>query len=331
MVCSICVPTGPKDAPVCRTCGRALAVLPTPLAVPPVAPTLLLDPLPSPSPAGWESRTPRWMQQGLGRWRADGQPRMLAFLRQAQAERTGLLAGGVVLLVCLAVTVVGWTPLSWPPIWINQIVTVVTPGSCSGLFARGSLFTLCAGTLGIISMSGSFIALGLLLFFRQQLTQLVQRLMARMPQEVGFLAAPVIATLVFTMTWAGNAFHFPNRNGIVSDGLFPSVVGLLTYITIRYGPGLMERLAALMVRRDQLSPKVRLGLVIAIMWLISILLEGKVRFPVRDQLLVIIGVIVGYLALAPSKGNLGAGLQEALRGIPQAGVRAAGRKEGAKI
>jgi hypothetical protein len=238
-------------------------------------------------------------------------PRAVAFLGRSDAERTGLQAAAVVLGVTLAVTLIGWVPLGWLPLTINQFASKLSPRTC-GPESRWFIFGPCSALLAIYSLIGSAAVMGILYVYRKALTRALGRLLAKLPGEAEFLSAPVLATVIFTLGWSGVAFHFFDRPGIVIDGLFPPVVGLLTYATTRYDPYVQRSLGPLLAVRDRWSLKVRLGASIAISFVLSLCFTPRLEPPVRDQVLVIIAMIAGYLLLTPPKVGPAAGVRAAL-------------------
>lgn len=305
MKCPTCQQEHPDDARFCTTCGWALR-----------SPALLAsgtpDPLPAPVPP--PAAVPR---PGSRDPAGDLYSRVLEFLAKSTAEPTGLQAAAVVLGVCLVVTLVGWAPLSWPPNLVNQFVAALSPRSC-GPVAQGLLFGSCSAVLAVYAHVGSLAVMALLYVFRKGLTKGVSRLLGLLPSQAAFLSGPVLATVLFTMGWAGVAFHFFSRPGIVRDGLFPPVVGLLTYAIARYDPDVQHLLNPLWATRDRWSVKVRLGATFAVSAVTSLYLTDRVAAPVRDQAVVILSMIAGYLLMAPRHTDLASGLRQAL-GVNEGG------------
>ena len=107
-----------------------------------------------------EETAVRWWRQAGEYW-AVVSPHIVLFLGRARAEPTGLLAGAVVLGVCLLVTLIGWAPLSVPAYAINGFVGSFALSGCGG--TSGILLGFCSTALSVVSMTGP-IVVGALLF-----------------------------------------------------------------------------------------------------------------------------------------------------------------------
>jgi hypothetical protein len=226
-------------------------------------------------------------------------------LVRADSDRSGLLGAVAVLAAAVITTLIAWYPLSFPVRLINQFAAAIVPNSCPGV-PGGFLNGLCAGAMGLLTMFGSVVALVLVFVFRKTLRRLLSRLARQLPDEAQFLVKPLIATVVFTMAWAGNAFHFFGRPGLVPDGLFPAVVGLMSYALLRWGPAVQRQLAGLGEMRGRLSTGMRLLVTLGITWLLSLLLTQAFHAPTRDQLVVVFGMVIAYVLLAPLKAEVSA-------------------------
>lgn len=243
------------------------------------------------------------------RWRVV-RPRVIEFLGRSAAERTGLQAGGIVLVVCLGLTVIGWVPLSWPARIVNTLVGGFALSSCDGFAAI--LVGVCNAALAFVTLTGSLVVLAILFVFRLPLASLLQRQLANLPSEAAFLAAPVITTVLFTLGWSGVAFHFFARPGLVPDGIFPAFVGLMTFAIARYGSAIQDALAPYFEARERLQFRVRLGLASLLTIFLAIILTPMLTAPVRDQIVVILAIASAFLLLAPTRGDVSTALSEAL-------------------
>lgn len=215
-------------------------------------------------------------------------------------EPTGLAGAAIVTILAYAVTRLSWTPLSWPASLINQFVATVTPSSCSFMGPENIVSDNACGTvLAALTLTGAVVAsLGVLLI-RLPIRRVLTALFSEVPDGLRFLGVPLLATVLFTVGWAGVQYHFPERPGIVADGSFPAVVGLLTYAFARYGPLAQEYGSDAFAWRDGLAVRRRLGVVLLTPVVFSLAATPLLHTPVRDQATVMVAMTIGYLLMAP--------------------------------
>ena len=215
-------------------------------------------------------------------------------------EPTGLAGAAIVAVLAYVVTRLFWTPLSWPASLVNQFVAVATPSSCSFMGPENILSDNACGTiLAALTLIGAIVAsLGVLLV-RLPIRRVLTALFSDLPDGLRFLGVPLLATVLFTVGWAGVQYHFPERPGIVADGSFPAVVGLLTYAFARYGPLAQEYGSAAFAWRDGLATRQRLGVVLLTPVVFSLAATPLLHTPVRDQATVMVAMTIGYLLMAP--------------------------------
>lgn len=235
-----------------------------------------------------------------------------AFLRRAHEERFGWMEGLVTLVAVAAVNAAAWWPLQYPPRWIGELVGIFAPTSCAQYGGVAWKYAVCGWGLAAFALSGTFIVAGLVFAFRRTLRRALFRVAKLLPPESRFLWAPVVATLVFTMVWASIPFHGFTRPGLVWDGFFPTVVGILTWALLRYRRTVFRRMPRLMAMRDRLPEVAKyalaFGLVIAASWAITEWLTPLPIFekrwwelypPARDQLLAVFSLLVTFALWAP--------------------------------
>lgn len=265
------------------------------------------SPAPGPPPARAGGAGPRALDQAKGAWRRLA-PRLRALLVRCHEPGAGWLATAVVLAAALVVTLVAWWPLRWLPVLISRVISGLGPHSCGSL--RGLGLELCGAVVAVISMSGSIASLAALWLVRLPLSRVLRRTLTLLPPEARFLGAPVFTTVIFTLGWAGIGFHFFTRPGILPDGLFPAVVGLMAYLMARYEAQLRRLPVTPWAGRERLSRRARLGLAVLVPALSAMLLTPITRAPVRDQLVVLLTLLSTYVLLAPGTGELLAGLRQ---------------------
>lgn len=236
----------------------------------------------------------------------------LAFFRRASEEKTGWMAGLIVLAACVIVNVAFWWPLQFPPRWIGSAVGIFAPTSCAQ-YATGSWkYDLCGWGLAAFALSGTFVIAGLLFAFRAAIRRAIHRVVKALPPEMAFLWPPALATLFVTMAWASIPFHAFTRKGLVWDGFFPTLVGILTWALLRYRRPAFRIVPRLLARRDRLPEWVKyalaFGLVGLAAWAVTKWLTPppflpakwyEMNPPARDQLLALVSLLVTFLLWAP--------------------------------
>lgn len=239
--------------------------------------------------------------------------RVRAFLAKAQAEPSGLLGAGVALAISAIVSLAGWIPLSWP----SQVVSGVLPDlRCTG-FVPGSIPMYgCSAVVGALAVAGSVVIIVALFVLRRPIAVALRPLAARLPAEAGFLVAPAAGTLAFVVAWSGAHYQTADQSGLVPQMIFPCVVGLFLYSIQRWGDGLRRALGPLLNIRDRYAIGYRVLLAFAIPLIVSLAITAEARVSqtaLKEQIVAIIALASGFVALVPRTGPLLAGIEGTLR------------------
>lgn len=233
----------------------------------------------------------------------------MSYLDSAAEDRSGLRATVAVVVASATVAVVGWVPLGFPA---GLITGLIPTGDCFGV-GDGAGMYLCSARVAALTIAGPLAVLAIVFLLRDRIADIVKRNVARVPDAARFLVGPAIATALFTLTWADlhpAAFEW----GLVPQILFPAVIGLFAWVTVRWNARIHERLATLLDRRDALSRRSRFGIAAAVPAVIGILLGLDPANPAaKEQLVVLIGLASAYLALVPRHGDLMAAVETAVR------------------
>jgi len=267
--CPTCGTDNPQNNRFCPSCGAALSASP--------------DAPASPQPYRW--------------------PRsVLSFLRVVHAERTGVAEAVVVLLVCMAASAIGWYPLGG----LSRVVEMFVPaGGCVGIKEGTPAMFACAAVVGALTVVRSLLAVAVLAWFRVPIARWIGRVTDRLPDEAQFLVAPVLATAVFVIPWAGVHTGTGGVRGLLPQTQFPAVAGLFTFAAVRYGPRIQAALTAFFRLRDKYSPRARIIVAVLAALLVSLILNRHERNDaVREQVVVLVSLIAFCLALMPRTGEL---------------------------
>ena len=249
--------------------------------------------------------------RGAGAWAAARVPAPVAIqlaqariaahraLTFAATEPTGIVGGALVLAGGGVLTRLLWTPLSWPASAINLLVATVTPTSCAMFGPRNFVSdNVCGTLLAVLTVTGALAAMAGLVLLRVPLRRLAMAVFGATLGPGRFLAAPLSAVVLFTVGWAGVQYHFPERPGIVPDGDFPALVGVMTYALARYGAAVRDRAGAVFESAASISIAARLGIVLSVPLVVSIVTIPIWHTPVRDQASVLASMVAAYVLFA---------------------------------
>lgn len=241
------------------------------------------------------------------------------FLGRAESEPTGLLGAGVVLVVCVVASLVGWIPLSWPAQWIDRLLPdyYVWCGGTLGFATNTPQMYVCSAAVGVLAAAGSLVIVLALFVLRRPIAAAFAALARRLPSESRFLVGPVAGTLAFTVAWAGT--HYTSEAvgspGLVPHPVFPAVVGLFLYAVARWGRRIQAALGPLLALRDRYPIGYRILAAIAIPLVLSLFM-GNASNPEaarKAQTVAVVALLAGYVALMPRTGNSLAGIERTLR------------------
>jgi len=239
--------------------------------------------------------------------------RIRAFLARAQSEPSGLFAAAIVLVVSALASLIGWIPLAWPSQFVDGVLPKVR---CTGFQPGSPPMYGCSAAVGFIAIAGSLVIVLALFVLRRPIAAAVRALTARVPQEARFLIAPVAGTLAFTIAWAGAHHATASLSGIVPQTVFPAVVGLFLYATARWGNGIRKALGPLLDLRDRYAIGWRIVAAALIPLALSLIITAEARVSqtaLKEQLVAIVTLVTGYIALLPRTGPPLAGIEQTLR------------------
>jgi hypothetical protein len=237
---------------------------------------------------------------------------VLPFLRSTQEEPSGLKGSAVVLGVCGVGAFALWDLLGIPPRLIGSVIPDVT---CTRLQPGTPGMYACSMGVASLVVAGPLLTLVLVYVFRRQLMRLAAWAAPRLPTETRFLLAPLIATAVFGMAWAGMHPQTGDQVGLLPQRLFPCVAGLFSYLVVRFAGPIQQRLARFFDMRERYPVWQRFVAAIVTPMLLALLLTAQERVSqtaLKEQVVVLVAMVTGYLALAPRTGDLLAGVKDVL-------------------
>jgi hypothetical protein len=243
---------------------------------------------------------------------------ILSFLRSANEDPSGIKTAVVIFIFCGLLSIVGWFPLGLPTRLIRAIVPVNI--TCTNMDPGSFQMYLCSAGVGLVTMAVPLLSMLVIFLIRKPLTKWIQKLIPKLPEESRFLVMPAFATAIFVIAWSGAHKATGTQWGILPQMVFPAVIGLFTYSVTKYGPKLQLSLKPFFDTRDKFPKFLRFLIVIAIPVLISIAITAQERVSqeaLKEQFVVLVALITGFMVMAPRSGDIMAGARKAILGEKQ--------------
>ena len=194
-------------------------------------------------------------------------------------------------------------PVRVPTFFIGNMV----PYGCPYETQSAAMY-VCSAKIALVRLIGPILITVLVIVFRNRLRELVRAIAPKLPVKWQFLVAPLVATVAFTLAWAGSHYEVAASRGIVTQRVFPAFIGLFTYAAATWGPALQQRYKGFFDRRDRYPVWLRIVVALLVPFIISMAItyEDRVTQPVlKEQIVVLLSIVAGYVALAPRSGQLG--------------------------
>jgi hypothetical protein len=237
---------------------------------------------------------------------AKARPSLENFFAKLDGDASGFLSLLVVLVAGVVLAYILWVPFAQPAVLIND---AIGDKNCANELPGTNAMRTCAAGAAAWKMIGPLVVGVIVFLLRKRLTKAVSKLAAKLPRGAGPLVAPLLATLLFLLVWAGAHSKTGGQTGILPQKAFPAVIGVYTYIAVRYGPALRRKLANFFVKRDRLPMAVRVVITVAVPTAVSLLITNQDRVSrtaQKEQFVVLIGLVLAYLMLSPKSGDMAA-------------------------
>jgi hypothetical protein len=241
-----------------------------------------------------------------------------SILRSAHENPSGLKAVLVIFVVCALVSLVGWYPLGLPTRLIRAVIPVNI--TCTNIDPGSFRMYLCSAGVGLLTIAVPLLSMLVIFLIRKPLTRWIQKLIPKLPEESRFLVMPAFATAFFVIAWSGAHRLTGTQWGILPQMVFPAVIGLFTYSVAQYGPKLQMSLKPFFDTRDKFPKLLRFLIVIAVPMVISLVITAQERVSqeaLKEQFVVLVALVTGFMIMAPRSGDIMAGAQKALLGDKQ--------------
>ncbi|OGF57737.1 MAG: hypothetical protein A2Z21_00905 [Candidatus Fraserbacteria bacterium RBG_16_55_9] len=225
-----------------------------------------------------------------------------------------MAAAAVVFVASALISLISWVPLSLP----SRFISAALPQFTCAAYRPGTLTNyMCAAGVALMAVAGPVLVIFLLFVLRAPLAKGLGYIALRLPKEMHFFLAPLLATALYTIAWAGVHYATATLTGILPQIIFPAVIGLFTYAVARYGSDVQRALTPLLDYRDRFPKWARILAAIAIPLVLSLLLtlqERVTQETLKEQGIVLIALCTGYLALAPRSGDFWSGAERFVSG-----------------
>jgi hypothetical protein len=232
----------------------------------------------------------------------------MAFFDQLAKPGNGLLAGAVALAAGAAVSYLLWPVLAIPG---KVLKDAIPRGNCTSETPGSSGMYFCSVKAGTLTALGPFITVVVALVFRRPIAAQVRKLTRGLPSSSNVLVMPVMATAMFTMTFAAIHDKTADQSGLVPQRMFPALVGLFTFAASRLAPMVSNRYGAAIDRRNSIPLAMRVVIALAIPLVTSYVLTNQERVSdtaLKEQTIALLTLGTSYAALVPRDGDfLGAG------------------------
>jgi|GEM_PF-1775259 len=221
-------------------------------------------------------------------------------------EQPGIVAALLAFVACAVVSCIAWYPLGGP---VFAITLAFRGFGCGNVAPGSSHMFFCSAGVALLQLLPAAVALVVIFVFRRRLMRWVQeRITPRLSPVMQFLVAPAVATCLFVIVWAGVHYTLATKMGLLPQIIFPAVVGLFTFITMRYGDGLRRALDPFFESRDRFPRWLCFVGIFAIPFLLSVLITQPWRQvvtagPQLEHFIVLVALMVAFLLLTPRLGE----------------------------
>jgi hypothetical protein len=233
-----------------------------------------------------------------------------------EADTSGFLSLVVVLVVGVVLAYILWEPFAQPAKLIND---ALPDKSCVNELPGTSGMRSCAVGVAAVKMVGP-VTVGVIVFLlRGRLAKLVARVSKNLHPGFRPLIAPTLATLLFLLVWAGSHAHTGGQTGILPQKAFPAIVGVYTFMVVRYSPSLQRKMVRFFTRRDRVPIVIRIIVTVAVPTAISLLITNQDRVSntaQKEQFVLLIGLVLAYLMISPKQGDIAMAAPKALAVTP---------------
>jgi len=222
-------------------------------------------------------------------------------LRTIGSERTGIAALITILIIALPLSQVAWGLLAEPAARLAGLFPNLGQCTDPNLTAGTWPMYKCSAKVGLVTIAGPFLLVALLYPLRRVFSSAIGNLDGGGPSK--FLIAPLVATLIFALFWAG--LHKDTRDmvGLVKQVRFPAVIGAFTFLVSRWNGAIQREFTGFFRVRNVIPVAIRAFLALLLPLALAVYLHRKPDAAgdpvVKQQVVVLLTLVLGYLAFAP--------------------------------
>ena len=184
---------------------------------------------------------------------------------------------------------------------------IVPPGNCSGHRIKTIGMYICSAFVAFKMLIGPLLFMVIIYIFRKSIIEFIQKNKHQIPVEYQFVLAPLLSTLIFTILWSGSHPGITDVDGLMNQRYFPAIVGVFTFVTTEFHTQIQQNLTGFFEKRNRIAKPIRFLIAFAIPFLLSIIITFEDRVSnvaVKEQIIVLISLVSGYLVLLPAKGKI---------------------------
>jgi hypothetical protein len=162
---------------------------------------------------------------------------------------------------------------------------------------------VCSAHAGSMVLLGGVVAMLVTLAFLGPISKQISKVA---PTGSSVLIGPALGTLMFGLVFASAHDQTAVERGIVSQRIFPAVIGIAVFLATRFGPALGRRFAGQLQKRDRIPLLLRIAFTVAVPLLLTFLVMNQERVSstaFKEQAIVLITMALGYVMLVPRDVN----------------------------
>jgi RHS repeat-associated protein len=200
---------------------------------------------------------------------------------------------------------------------VSLIKDALPQWDCIGILEGTPAMYLCSMKVGLLTMAPPLIIIFVIFLLRKVLNKGLTGLNNKLPSNAQFILPPLLATILFTICWAGYHANTLGDTGIVPNRVFPLFIGIYTYAVIQFGPAVQRSMASFFNKRDRIPVFFRYLLILIIPMGIALLItkqEYVTQQVLKEQFVVLVGLVLAYLLVAPRQKGLFGGTGEPMSG-----------------
>ncbi|MCP4961064.1 MAG: SH3 domain-containing protein [Actinomycetia bacterium] len=227
--------------------------------------------------------------------------KVAGFLGGLEKPGMGALLGLLAVVSTILMSVVLWPVLKLP----GDLISGVLPeGDCTRETPKTWGMYVCSAKIGFLQALGGIISLVVVIALRRPIQSQLRKIL---PKGGSSLAIPLLTTVLFGVFYASTHADTSSESGLVSQRMFPAVIGLLTFAGMRFGPALARRFGGAIGKRNRIPGVFRGLLAVGLPMILAYVSMNQERVSDtarKEQLVVLATMLFGYVAFLPMNGDI---------------------------